>query len=77
MFAGVAWLLNYDGHFLFDRIGDDYIENNVPYIGLRMLPATLGSLYVPLVYLIMMESGYNIFTAILASALILFGKHTY
>ncbi|CAJ0825309.1 15447_t:CDS:2 [Entrophospora sp. SA101] len=72
MIAGMAYLLNYDGHFLFDHIGDDYLENNVPYIGLRALTATFGAFYVPLVYFIMMESGYNIFTAILAAVLILF-----
>ncbi|CAJ0746495.1 23883_t:CDS:2 [Entrophospora sp. SA101] len=74
MIAGMGWLLNYDGHFLFEHIGDDYLKNDVPYIGLRSLPATLGALYVPLVYLIMMESGYSIFTAILAAILIIFGK---
>nr|CAG8474520.1 5915_t:CDS:10 [Entrophospora candida] len=72
MIAGMGWLLNYDGHFLFEHIGDDYLKNDVPYIGLRSLPATLGALYVPLVYLIMMESGYSIFTAILAAILIIF-----
>src|SRR5205085_10354842 len=75
MFAGMGWLLNYDGHFLFEHIGDDYLKNNVPYVGLRALPTTLGALYVPLVYSIMIESGYNIFAATLAAVLILFGKY--
>ena len=39
-------------------LGDDYLANNVPYIGLRVLPAILGSLTPPLLYGIMKESGY-------------------
>ncbi|CAG8519920.1 17013_t:CDS:10 [Dentiscutata heterogama] len=57
MFAAVGWLLGYDGHFEFDNIGDDYITNDAPYIGLRSLPAMLGALLVPLTYMIMIESG--------------------
>ncbi|RGB36070.1 glycosyltransferase family 39 protein [Rhizophagus diaphanus] len=72
MFAGMGYLLGYDGHFEFDNIGDDYIENDVPYVGLRALPATLGALFVPLTYMIMIESGYPIITAIFAAALVLF-----
>lgn len=70
----MGYLLGYDGHFEFDNIGDDYIENDVPYVGLRALPATLGALFVPLTYMIMIESGYPIITAIFAAALVLFGK---
>ncbi|CAG8439456.1 7653_t:CDS:10, partial [Scutellospora calospora] len=72
MLAATGWLLGYDGHFEFDTIGDDYITNNVPYIGLRSLPAMLGALLVPLTYMIMMESGYPVITAILAAGLVLF-----
>ncbi|RIA96567.1 glycosyltransferase family 39 protein [Glomus cerebriforme] len=72
MFAGMGYLLGYDGHFEFDNIGDDYISNNIPYVGLRALPATLGALFVPLMYMIMIESGYPIITAIFAAALVLF-----
>ncbi|CAG8457563.1 10972_t:CDS:10 [Ambispora gerdemannii] len=72
MFAGVGWLLGYDGHYLFENIGEDYIKNNVPYIGLRILPATLGALLVPIAYLIMIESGYPIITAAFAAGLVLF-----
>ncbi|KAG9303275.1 hypothetical protein G9A89_013601 [Geosiphon pyriformis] len=72
MFAGMGWLLGYDGHFLFENIGDDYVKNNVPYIGLRLLPATLGALLVPLTYLIMTESGYPVITAALAAGFVLF-----
>jgi len=75
MLAGMGYILGYDGHFEFDNIGDDYIKNDVPYIGLRALPATLGALFVPLTYIIMIESGYPIITATLAASLVLFGKN--
>lgn len=71
-FAG--WLIGYDGHFEFENIGDDYLSNNVPYIGLRSLPAILGSLTVPIVYAIMRESGYPKLVALLSAALIIFGE---
>ncbi|CAG8739916.1 3780_t:CDS:2, partial [Acaulospora morrowiae] len=69
MIAAMGWILGYDGHFDFKKIGMDYIENDVPYVGLRSLPAALGALYVPLAYLIMKESGYPMITAILAAGL--------
>ena len=74
MLAAMGWFLGYDGHFEFDNIGDDYIKNNVPYVGLRLLPATLGALLVPLTYLILIESGYPVITACFAAGLVLFGE---
>ena len=42
LIAMVAYLVGYDGHFLFDNIGnliliqgDNYSDNNVPYVALR------------------------------------------
>jgi dolichyl-phosphate-mannose-protein mannosyltransferase len=55
----MGWLVGYDGHFLFDNIGDSYIENKVPYVAFRAMPALLGALTVPTVFLIMWESGYS------------------
>ncbi|EEP76668.1 dolichyl-phosphate-mannose--protein mannosyltransferase 4 [Uncinocarpus reesii 1704] len=72
LFAFVGWLVGYDGHFLFDNIGDSYVENKVPYVALRSLPATLGSLTVPLVFLIMWESGYSLPACVLSAGLVLF-----
>ncbi|CAG8562246.1 1640_t:CDS:10 [Funneliformis caledonium] len=72
MLAGMGYILGYDGHFEFENIGDDYIKNNVPYVGLRALPAALGALFVPLTYMIMIESGYPIITATFAASLVLF-----
>ena len=72
LFALMGWLVGYDGHFLFDNIGDSYIENKVPYVAFRALPALLGGLTVPTVFLIMWESGYSLPAAVVAAGLVLF-----
>ncbi|MCJ1374456.1 hypothetical protein MMC20_005688 [Loxospora ochrophaea] len=72
LFALMGWLVGYDGHFLFDNIGDSYIDNKVPYVAFRAMPALLGSLTVPTVFLIMWESGYSLPATLVASALVLF-----
>ncbi|KAI9761922.1 MAG: hypothetical protein M4579_000705 [Chaenotheca gracillima] len=72
LFALMGWFVGYDGHFLFDNIGDSYIENKVPYVAFRAMPALLGALTVPTVFLIMWESGYTLPAAIVAASLVLF-----
>ncbi|KAJ5747256.1 uncharacterized protein N7511_008952 [Penicillium nucicola] len=72
LFAAMGWLIGFDGHFLFENIGDSYIENNVPYIWLRAMPATLGALTIPVVFLIMWESGYSLPACVLAAGLMVF-----
>ncbi|KAL8791020.1 MAG: hypothetical protein Q9195_006094 [Heterodermia aff. obscurata] len=72
LFALMGWFVGYDGHFLFDNIGDSYISNNVPYVAFRALPAILGSLTVPTVFLIMWESGYSLPAALVSAGLVLF-----
>ncbi|RMD44166.1 hypothetical protein DV735_g953, partial [Chaetothyriales sp. CBS 134920] len=71
LFAFVGWLVGYDGDFKFENIGDSYITNNVPYIAYRSLPALLGALTVPTVFLIMWESGYSLPACVLAAGLVL------
>ena len=68
----MGWFVGYDGHFLFDNIGDSYIDNHVPYVAFRAMPALLGALTVPTVFLIMWESGYSLPAAVVASSLVLF-----
>ena len=68
----MGWFVGYDGHFLFDNIGDSYIENKVPYVAFRAMPAIMGALTVPTVFLIMWESGYSLPAAVLAAGLVLF-----
>ncbi|KAF9947807.1 hypothetical protein BGZ65_008530, partial [Modicella reniformis] len=72
MLAAMGYFIGYDGHFLFDNIGDNYITNNVPYIGLRALPAFLGAMTVPIVYMTMREAGFPIVTCALAAFFITF-----
>lgn len=68
----MGWAVGYDGHFLFDSIGDSYIDNNVPYVALRAMPAALGALTVPVVFLIMWESGYSLPACVVSAGLVLF-----
>ncbi|KAA8642245.1 hypothetical protein EYZ11_008558 [Aspergillus tanneri] len=72
LFAFMGWLVGFDGNFLFDNIGDSYVDNNVPYVALRAMPATLGALTVPVVFLIMWESGYSLPACVLSTGLVLF-----
>jgi dolichyl-phosphate-mannose--protein O-mannosyl transferase len=44
-FSGV--FSGYDGSFSFEKIGQSYIEGNVPYIAMRVVPALFGSAIVP------------------------------
>ncbi|KAJ3022078.1 hypothetical protein HKX48_007118 [Thoreauomyces humboldtii] len=60
LLAAAGWFVGYDGHFLFDNIADDYKENNVPYIALRMLPASCGALIPPIVFLTLKEMGLSL-----------------
>lgn len=64
--------MGYKGDFLFENIGDSYITNRVPYVAYRAMPATMGALTVPTVFLIMWESGYSLPACITASGLMLF-----
>lgn len=72
LFAFMGWLIGFNGHFLFENIGDSYIENRVPYLALRAMPATLGALTIPVVFLTMWESGYSLPACVLAAGLMVF-----
>ncbi|KAF1360451.1 PMT-domain-containing protein [Lizonia empirigonia] len=72
LFAFAGWLVGYKGEFLFENIGDSYITNNVPYVAYRAMPASLGALTVPIVFLIMWESGYSLPACVTAAGLMLF-----
>ncbi|CUS08629.1 unnamed protein product [Tuber aestivum] len=72
LFALMGWFVGYDGHFLFDNIGDSYIDNKVPYVAFRAMPAMMGALTVPVVFLTMWESGYSLPASIVAAGLVLF-----
>ncbi|KAG6821448.1 hypothetical protein H0H93_010172 [Arthromyces matolae] len=72
LFALAGWFVGFDGNFQFETIGDSYTTNLVPYVGLRALPAILGSLTIPVVYAIMKESGYSTVIAAFSAAIVLF-----
>jgi len=73
LFGLAGWFSGFDGQFHFDNIGDSYTTHHVPYVGMRALPAILGSLTVPVVYAIMKQSGYSTVIAAFSAAIILFG----
>lgn len=64
--------MGYDGAFLFENIGDNYIANKVPYVAYRSMPAMMGALTVTTVFAIMWESGYSLPACLVATALVLF-----
>ncbi|TBU37009.1 O-mannosyltransferase [Dichomitus squalens] len=72
LFGLAGWFVGYDGSFGFENIGDSYTEAHVPYVGMRALPAILGSLTVPVVYAIMKECGYSTIVAVFSASIVLF-----
>lgn len=72
MIAGAGYLLGFDGHYDFANIGDDYLDHQVPYIGLRALPASLNVISTMLIYSIMKESGYSLPICILSASMYVF-----
>lgn len=76
LLAFQGWLIGYDGSFEFENIGDSYLDAKVPYVGLRTLPALLGSAIPAVVYAIMRESGYPRVVGLFSACLVLFGVCT-
>ncbi|XP_071832384.1 protein O-mannosyl-transferase 2-like isoform X2 [Apostichopus japonicus] len=75
MLIGLAGHLSgYDGAFTFESPGTKYEDVN--YLGMRILCATLGVLIVPLVYLIVLEWSFSVTAASLASLFVLFDTGT-
>lgn len=69
-----GWLAGFDGNFDFKDIGKDYLEPGVPYVAMRMLPAILGVLTIPLMFLTLKASGCRTITAVLGAGVVIFGK---
>ncbi|KAG7096490.1 hypothetical protein E1B28_003920 [Marasmius oreades] len=65
-----GFVFGYDGVFDFKDIGKVY--ENVPYVAMRMVPATLGVATVPLAYLTLRGLDCRATTALLASLFITF-----
>lgn len=69
-----GYLAGFDGNFTFKEIGMDYIEPRVPYVAMRMVPAVLGVLTVPLMFLTLRAWGCQTATAAFGALLVTFGK---
>lgn len=68
-----GWLAGFNGDFDFKDIGKDYIEPGVPYVAMRLLPAIMGVLTVPIMFLTLKASGCRTSTAALGAAVVTFG----
>ncbi|EME38887.1 glycosyltransferase family 39 protein [Dothistroma septosporum NZE10] len=67
-----GWLAGFDGEFDFKDIGKDYLEPGVPYVAMRLLPALLGVLAVPVMFLTLRASGCKTTFAMLGAGLLTF-----
>lgn len=72
-----GWLAGFKGDFDFKDIGMDYIEPGVPYVSMRLLPAILGVLTVPLMFLTLKASGCRTSTSVMGAVMVTFGQYLY
>ncbi|XP_031568277.1 protein O-mannosyl-transferase 2-like isoform X2 [Actinia tenebrosa] len=70
LIALAGYLSGYDGSFAFDKPGDEYGEHS--YVGMRLLCTMLGSLCVPLAYLMVWELTKSTAASVLAACFIIF-----
>lgn len=68
-----GWLAGFDGNFDFKEIGKDYLEPKVPYVAMRMVPAVMGILTVPTMFLTLKAARCRTATAVMGAILIIFG----
>lgn len=69
----MAWISGFQGgSFDFKEIGREYGPDKVPYIPMRLLPATLGLALIPLAYLTLRALQTRPSTALLGALLIMF-----
>src|SRR5271170_4637958 len=67
-----GWVAGFDGNFDFKDIGKDYLEPGVPYVAMRLLPAIMGILTIPTMFLTLKASGCKTMTAVLGAGLLIF-----
>lgn len=68
-----GYLAGFDGEFDFKDIGKDYLEPGVPYVAMRLLPAIMGVMTVPMIFLTLKAAGCRTMTATLGAGMIIFG----
>lgn len=66
-----GWVAGFDGSFDFKEIGKDYLESNVPYVSMRLLPAIMGVLTIPTMFLTLKALGSKTSTAALGAAVVI------
>lgn len=69
-----GWMAGFDGEFDFKDIGKDYLEPGVPYVAMRLLPAIMGVLTVPTIFLTLKAAGCRTMTAALGAGMVIFGN---
>ena len=67
-----GWLAGFDGEFDFKDIGKDYVEPGVPYVAMRLLPALMGVMTVPTIFLTLKATGCRTMTAAMGAGLVIF-----
>lgn len=68
-----GYLAGFDGEFDFKDIGKDYLEPGVPYVAMRLLPAIMGVMTVPMIFLTLKATGCRTMTATLGAGMVIFG----
>ncbi|TIB18164.1 hypothetical protein E3P92_00756 [Wallemia ichthyophaga] len=72
LLTAAAALFGFTGNFTFERIGEDYLAHDVPYVAMRAAPAVLGTALTPLTYRICRSLHLRPLSAVLGSILITF-----
>ncbi|KAI8905429.1 Dolichyl-phosphate-mannose-protein mannosyltransferase-domain-containing protein [Gorgonomyces haynaldii] len=72
LLAGVGYMVGYDGHFLFEKIGESYPDNNVPYVAFRLFCALCGATIIPVSFLILKEIGVSLAGCVLGALFLVF-----
>ena len=77
LIALVAWLYGFEGHFHFDKIGNEYLaaqdgQERVPYVPMRRMNALFGVALVPVAYLTLRRLALRPSSALLGALLVTF-----
>lgn len=67
-----GWLAGFNGDFDFKDIGKDYVEPGVPYVAMRLVPAIMGVLTIPTMFLTLKALGCRTMTSVLGTGLLIF-----
>ena len=68
-----GWTAGFNGDFDFKDIGKDYVEPGVPYVAMRLLPALMGVMTIPTMFLTLKATGCHTLTSAMGAALLIFG----